>query len=325
MTALPAAAQDTGTPTKETLSGAYTGKVYSPYAKRGFPERPLWGDSHLHTSLSMDAGLFGNRLPPRDAYRFARGEEVVSSTGQAVRLSRPLDWLVIADHSDGMGLVGDIAAGKPQLLAYEQAARWNKGIAEGGDAGVQAALDLISTFSQGKMDPEMFALYSPGSKIYKNLWERVVADAEMFNDPGRFTAFIGFEWTSLIKGNNISRRSPRSVVRTRVIFGNTWPITNKKPAAKHWRSRTTATCRTASCSLWMLSGTARNSIRPMSRSATNGSRFTKRPRSRAMARRTRSCHRTTSSLITKPGRSATSTSAKQRPTTCWPVNIPARR
>jgi hypothetical protein len=94
--ALPAAAQDSGPPMPGTLSAPYTGKAYSPYAKRSFPERPLWGDSHLHTSLSMDAGLFGNRLPPRDAYRFARGEEVVSSTGQAVRLSRPLDWLVRA-------------------------------------------------------------------------------------------------------------------------------------------------------------------------------------------------------------------------------------
>ncbi len=163
--ALPAAAQDAGTPSADLLSEAYTGSAYSPYAGRAFPERPLWGDSHLHTSLSMDAGLFGNRLPPREAYRFARGEEVVSSTGQAVRLARPLDWLVIADHSDGIGMIGDIISGKPELLAYEQAARWNKGIAEGGDAAVQAALDLITTFSQSKMDPEMFALYSPGSKL----------------------------------------------------------------------------------------------------------------------------------------------------------------
>ena len=119
MISLPAAAQDAGTPTADLLSNAYTGKVYSPYARRNFPERPLWGDSHLHTNLSMDAGLFGNRLPPRVAYRFARGEEVLASSGQAVRLSRPLDWLVIADHSDGMGMVGDIASGKPELLAYE--------------------------------------------------------------------------------------------------------------------------------------------------------------------------------------------------------------
>jgi hypothetical protein len=203
--ALPAAAQDAGTPSADLLSEAYTGKAYSPYAQRSFPERPFWGDSHLHTNLSMDAGLFGNRLPPREAYRFARGEEVVSSTGQRLRLSRPLDWLVVADHSDGMGMVGDIIRGKPELLAYEQAARWGKGIAEGGDAAVAAALDLITNVSQGTMDPEMFALYSPGSKIYKNLWEKVIDDAEAFNDPGRFTAFIGFEWTSLIEGNNMHR------------------------------------------------------------------------------------------------------------------------
>jgi hypothetical protein len=152
-----------------------------------------------------DAGIIGNRLSPPDAYRFARGEEVVSSTGQAVRLSRPLDWLVIADHSDGMGLAGDVISGKSELMAYEQAARWYKGISEGGDAAVQAGLDLVTTFSQGKMNPEMLALYSPGSKLYKNLWEKVVDEAEAFNDPGRFTALIGFEWTSLIEGNNMHR------------------------------------------------------------------------------------------------------------------------
>ena len=205
MISQPVAASDAGAPAKDLLSNAYTGKVYSPYAKRGIPERPLWGDTHLHTSLSMDAGLFGNRLSPREAYRFARGEEVVSSTGQAVRLSRPLDWLVVADHSDGMGMVGDLAAGKPEILAFEQGGRWNKGLEEGGDASVQAALDLISNFSQGTVDPKLMALYSPGSKLYKNLWEKVIDDADAFNDPGRFTAFIGFEWTSLIKGNNMHR------------------------------------------------------------------------------------------------------------------------
>jgi len=203
--AFPAAAQDAGTPTRESLSDVYTGKAYSPYAKRNFPERPLWGDTHLHTSLSMDAGLFGNRLPPTEAYRFARGEEVVSSTGLPARLSRPLDWLVIADHSDGMGFIGDIATGKPELLAYEQSARWIEGMQKGGEAGVAAALDLITTFSNDKINPEMIANYMPGSKLYKNIWEKVIADAETFNEPGRFTALIGFEWTSLIQGNNMHR------------------------------------------------------------------------------------------------------------------------
>jgi hypothetical protein len=118
----------------------------------------------------MDAGLFGNRLPPTEAYRFARGEEVISSTGLPVRLSRPLDWLVIADHSDGMGFIGDIATGKPELLAYEQSARWIEGMQKGGEAGVAAALDLITTFSNDKMNPEMIANYMPGSKLYKNIW-----------------------------------------------------------------------------------------------------------------------------------------------------------
>jgi hypothetical protein len=122
-----------------------------------------------------------------------------------VRLSRPLDWVVVADHSDGMGMVGDLADGKPEILAYEQGARWNNGLSEGGDAAVQAALDLITNFSQGDIDPALMALYSPGSKLYKNLWERVIDEAEAFNDPGTFTAFIGFEWTSLIKGNNMHR------------------------------------------------------------------------------------------------------------------------
>jgi hypothetical protein len=95
---------------KETLSKSYAGKAYSPYAQRSFPTFPLWGDSHLHTSLSFDAGGFGNRLDPRTAYRLARGEEVISSTGQPLRLARPLDWLAITDHSDGMGFIDDILA-----------------------------------------------------------------------------------------------------------------------------------------------------------------------------------------------------------------------
>ena len=189
----------------ESFSKNYTGKVYSPYAQRSFPSRPLWGDTHLHTGLSVDAGLFGARLGLEEAYRFARGEEVVSSTGQPAKLSRPLDWLVIADHSDAMGLVNDLASASPEITKYEQGARWSKGLRAGGKAAVDTALDLITTFSQGKVNKELLAAYSPGSKIYSSTWEKVVKAAEDYNEPGRFTSLIGFEWTSLVKGNNLHR------------------------------------------------------------------------------------------------------------------------
>ncbi len=201
----PAIAQDAGTPTSEMLSGAYTGKAYSPYAKRTFPERPLWGEHHLHTSLSLDAGGFGNKVGLRDAYRLARGEEIMASSGQPVRLARPLDWLAITDHSDGMGFTSDVIAALPIVTKYEQGARWSKGFNAGGQEAVDTTLDLIQTFAQAKMDPEIFANYSPGSRRYATIWDDVINAAEEFNDPGRFTTFIGFEWTSLVKGANMHR------------------------------------------------------------------------------------------------------------------------
>ena len=103
-----ALAQDIGTPDVDALGSLYPGKAYSPYAQRSFPTNVYWGETHLHTGLSLDAGLFGNVLGHADAYRFARGEEITASSGQPVKLSRPLDWLVITDHSDMMGIATDI-------------------------------------------------------------------------------------------------------------------------------------------------------------------------------------------------------------------------
>ncbi len=129
----------------------------------------------------------------------------MASSGQPVRLGRPLDWLVIADHSDGMGFFNDLEAGKPDILKFDQAKPWYEGLQAGGEASAQAALSLIGTFSQGEIDPEMMAEYSPGGRTYSSIWEKVVDAAERFNDPGHFTAFIGFEWTSLVAGNNLHR------------------------------------------------------------------------------------------------------------------------
>jgi hypothetical protein len=185
----------------ETLSGAYPGKAYSPYAGRNFPSRPFWGDTHLHTALSMDAGAFGNRLGLDEAYRFARGDEVTTSTGQPARLSRPLDWLVVADHSDNVGFFPDLLAGKRHILSDPKGKEWYDRI-QGGD-GVNVALEIIGLFSQGKF-PEAL-MYTPDSAPYKSAWAGTIDAAERYNDPGKFTAFIGYEWTSLVQGNNMHR------------------------------------------------------------------------------------------------------------------------
>ena len=192
-------------PSEESLSGLYPGKTYSPYAMRAFPDKVYWGDTHLHTALSADAGLFGNTLGLEEAYRFSRGEEVVSATGLPVRLGRALDWLVIADHSDAMGFSEDIRNGTPNLLANEMSRGWYEGLQQGGDAASAAALDLITNFAQGTIPAEVLEEYMPGAKTYDSVWQRVVQAAETFNEPGKFTTIIGYEWTSLVKGNNLHR------------------------------------------------------------------------------------------------------------------------
>ncbi len=87
---------------------------YLPDPNRKYPERVLWGDEHVHTGWSVDAGLAGATLTPEDAVRFARGEMVKSNTGQEATLQRPLDWIAVTDHSDAMGTVGELTGGTPK-------------------------------------------------------------------------------------------------------------------------------------------------------------------------------------------------------------------
>ena len=202
--ALPLCAQEQEpAPAAESLEQAFPARPYSPYAARAFPARVYWGDTHLHTSYSMDAGAFGARLGPSDAYRFARGEEVVSSTGQRVKLSRPLDFLVVADHSDNMGFFPKLFAGDPAMLADPTGRRWYDMVQKGGQDGVKAALEVIDSFSKGTFPKALASL--PGSPAYRSAWEQTIKAAEEANTPGRFTAFIGNEWTSNTGGNNLHR------------------------------------------------------------------------------------------------------------------------
>lgn len=180
-------------------------KNYSPYANKTEATNVFWGDSHLHTGLSLDAGLWGNTLTPNDAYRFARGGTVISSTGIPVKLARPLDWMVLTDHTDMMGLATDIQGGAPNILADKKGKEWADGFAECGQAASNAALDLISQFSQMTFPEQLVEDYSPGSEVFGKVWASIVESAEENNEPGLFTAFIGYEWTSVPKGFNMHR------------------------------------------------------------------------------------------------------------------------
>jgi hypothetical protein len=186
---------------EDLLSDVYTGTSYSPYAGRSFPTFPLWGDTHLHTGNSFDAGAFGARLDPDDAFRFARGEEIASSTGMPAKLSRPLDWLVVADHSDNMGFFLDLFAGKPHIISTPEGRDWYDRIMAG--EGVSVAYELISLFANNQFPADQ--MYWPDTAPYKSVWQRTIESADTFNEPGRFTAFIGYEWTSLVTGNNMHR------------------------------------------------------------------------------------------------------------------------
>ncbi|RPI82701.1 MAG: DUF3604 domain-containing protein [Planctomycetaceae bacterium] len=202
LTVAPTHGQDIGTPTKENLGAAARKRPYSPYAGGAVPTRVFWGDTHLHTSFSVDAGAFGNRLGLEEAYRFARGEELQSTSAGAVRLSRPLDFLVIADHSDNMGFFPDLISGDPDLLKDPMGRAWYERIHAG--EGVGVALEIIDLVSRGKLPENL--VYHPDSKMYRSAWQRTIEAAEKYNDPGRFTAFIGYEWTAFAPpGQNLHR------------------------------------------------------------------------------------------------------------------------
>ena len=171
---------------------------YSPYVDRNIPTRVFWGDTHLHTSNSPDAGLVGNTLGPDMAYRFARGEEVISSTGLRVKLIRPLDFLVVSDHAEYLGLPVMLRTGDPALLADPYGKRMYERFRAGKEEAYNAFRELLEGVTQKKE-----LLKNEGMK--RSAWEGFTETADELNKPGKFTAFIGFEWSSIPQGNNLHR------------------------------------------------------------------------------------------------------------------------
>jgi hypothetical protein len=174
------------------------GKPYSQPSAPAFPLRVLWGDIHLHTSNSIDAGLMGTRVSPEDAFRFARGEEVISTTGVPAKLSRPYDFLVVTDHSDYMGLPLALRDNNPVVTSDPIGKKWAEYFHAKGEAGYILFATLLKQNTTPTTRPKFPALA-------KSAWALAVAAAEKYNEPGRFSAIIGFEWSSAPDGNNLHR------------------------------------------------------------------------------------------------------------------------
>ena len=176
-------------PVKGGVAGTHSSQSFSPYAGRAFPTRVLFGDSHLHTSVSVDAGTM-NRLGQEQAFRFARGEEVISTGGLRAKLSRPLDWLVISDHAEMYGLMPKLLAGDPEILATKQGKYWYDELSTGDrDRIFATAMEIVAALQQP--NPPF-----KSDRLVRDAWREYTALADRYNEPGRFSAIIGFEYTT---------------------------------------------------------------------------------------------------------------------------------
>jgi len=201
-------------PDKAGVAATLGKKEYSPYVGREFPTRVLWGDTHLHTMVSVDAGTM-NRLGQEDAFRFARGEEVTTTHGLRAKLSRPLDFLVVSDHAEMYGLMPQLLKGDPEIVSTDPGKRWYKELTSGdSDKIFDTAMEIVASLS--KKEPPI-----KSDNAVKHAWKAYTALADKYNEPGRFTALIGYEWTA-IGGYNLHRnvifRGDASVANQTVPF-----------------------------------------------------------------------------------------------------------
>ncbi len=171
--------------------------VYSPYVGQDFPNNVYFGDTHLHTNISLDSYGDGNTtLGPNEAYRYAKGEEMVGHDGLPVRMSRPLDFLMVADHAEYLGIVPAIAQGDKDLRATEVGKRWGEMMDKGMMPEVFGEFILDVTSNKSRLDSPEFA---------NKIWGEIIDAAEKHNDPGKFTAFIGYEYSPFPDGDNLHR------------------------------------------------------------------------------------------------------------------------
>lgn len=190
------AAQPDDTPSQ--LASTQSATEVASAGDRPIADTVYWGDLHLHTNRSFDAYSLGNtRLGPEDAYKFARGEAVTASSGLRAQLDRPLDFLMVADHAEYLGVVAGVVAGTPGVADTPLGQRWASYL-KGSDVAA-VTLDMVAMMT-GQKPAEL-----PAPAFQSSIWASSVSIADRYNDPGRFTAFAGYEWTSMPGGRNMHR------------------------------------------------------------------------------------------------------------------------
>ena len=170
------------------------GEHYSPYIDAAPHKRVLFGDTHLHSSWSTDVGMGGASVGPDKAYQAARGDEVPSHSGLAFKLQTPLDFVVVADHAENLGLADFIRRSDPLLLANPQGRKWHD-MVKGGD-GYQAFIEWLRADNTDLINEPTMAQVA---------WRYVTNMADQYYQPGAFTTLHGFEWTSHPGGDNMHR------------------------------------------------------------------------------------------------------------------------
>jgi hypothetical protein len=158
----------------------------------------FWGDTHVHSSYSLDANLFNNfSLGPEVAYRFAKGERVKTDAGATAKLDRPLDFLVVSDHAEYLGIFSMIRQGHPAVAGSETATKVKKLMVENPIFGPED----INALNQLLGDDPM----AKDETLQRLVWDDVIDIAERMNEPGVFTTIVGYEWGSTPGGNNLHR------------------------------------------------------------------------------------------------------------------------